>query len=181
MCPQCFISIHEILTQSYTICFVPCVGKMGPTTPCSTVYSNIYPHFPLPFFVQFLCAGLYHKRSIDTEEKAKVVGAVWGRNLFNSLPHLLFCVRKILKNRMNSPFLQITLVWFSLFFQSSYCKTASSTRNGKNSVTQTAARTFTSLFILLEAVGIHYPLPAVEQPVVLEYPTHCQLSSRLSS
>ena len=93
-----------------------------------------------------------HRRRIKTEEKAKVLAAVWGQNLFNSLPRELFCAGTILKNRMNSsftsnhpgaihPILQIVLV------QNSY----STARNLINSVPHTAATTFafSSVFILL--------------------------------
>ena len=43
----------------------------------------------------------YHRRRINTEEKAKVVTAIWGMESFNSMPRWLFCTRMILKKRMN--------------------------------------------------------------------------------
>ena len=46
-----------------------------------------------------------HRRRIRTEEKAKIVAAVWGgENFFNSLTRKLFSTKNILKNRMNSSF-----------------------------------------------------------------------------
>ena len=48
--------------------------------------------------------SLLHRKRIYSEEKAKVVAAVWGKNLFNSLTRKLFCTGIILKNRMNSYF-----------------------------------------------------------------------------
>ena len=35
--------------------------------------------------------SLNHRRRLNTEEKAKVVAAVWGTNVFSSLPCQLFC------------------------------------------------------------------------------------------
>ena len=41
--------------------------------------------------------GWWHRRRINTEEKAQVVAAVWGTGFICYLPY-----RTILKNRMNS-------------------------------------------------------------------------------
>ena len=48
--------------------------------------------------------GLRHRRRINTEEKAKVVAAVWGTEFIKFLAALADCTRTILKNGMN-PFL----------------------------------------------------------------------------
>ena len=58
---------------------------------------------------------LEHRRWVNTEEKANVVAAVWGeQNLFNSLPHQLFCLLDDLKNRM----------YLSFSFRSSWCNSS---------------------------------------------------------
>ena len=45
-----------------------------------------------------------HRRRINTEEKAKVVAAVWGTEFIQFLAALALCTRTILTNRMNSFF-----------------------------------------------------------------------------
>ena len=47
---------------------------------------------------------IVHRRSINTEEKAKVVAAVWRTEFIPFLATLAICSRTILKNRMNSSF-----------------------------------------------------------------------------
>ena len=44
-----------------------------------------------------------HRRTIELEDKAKVVASVWGANLFNSLPRKLFFLGRLQK-RMNLTF-----------------------------------------------------------------------------
>ena len=116
---------------------------------------------------------LYHRRRIYTEEKAKVVGAVWGTEfIIYSLQHQLFCTTVIGRIGLihpllyiilvytsfssyhpgtNSSFPQIILVQFILFFISSWCKIASAARNLISFAPQTAATTFafSSVSILL--------------------------------
>ena len=62
-----------------------------------------------------------HTRSIYTEEKAKVVAAVWGTEFIQFLGALAILHQEDLKNRMNSSFSYIILVVFILFFMSSWC------------------------------------------------------------
>ena len=45
-----------------------------------------------------------HRRRIKTEEKAKVVAAVWGAEFTQFLARLAILPRTILENRMNSSF-----------------------------------------------------------------------------
>ena len=47
---------------------------------------------------------LKHRRRIKTEEQAKGVAAVWGKEFIQFLAVQLFCSRLILKKRMNSSF-----------------------------------------------------------------------------
>ena len=93
--------------------------------------------------------NIKHRKRINTEEKAKVVAAVWGQNLINSLPRQLFWFEE--KDE------------FTLFFKSSWCNSSycsnrptaeCCSKRGKelnNSVPQIAATTFyfSSIFILL--------------------------------
>ena len=105
--------------------------------------------------------GSHLRRRIYTEEKAKVVAAVWGSELIQLLAAQAILHQYDLKNRMNSyfssfhpdaiyPFLYIIRVQLILFFISSWCKIASAERNLINSAPQTAARNFafSSVFIL---------------------------------
>ena len=105
--------------------------------------------------------GSHLRRRIYTEEKAKVVAAVWGTELIQLLAAQAILHQYDLKNRMNSyfssfhpdaiyPFLYIIRVQLILFFISSWCKIASAERNLINSAPQTAARNFafSSVFIL---------------------------------
>ena len=105
--------------------------------------------------------GSHLRRQIYTEEKAKVVAAVWGTELIQLLAAQAILHQYDLKNRMNSyfssfhpdaiyPFLYIIRVQLILFFISSWCKIASAERNLINSAPQTAARNFafSSVFIL---------------------------------
>ena len=73
----------------------------------------------------------HHRRMIYTEEKAKVVAAVWGTECIQFLAMLAIFHQDYLKNRMNSsfssyhpgaiqPFFHIILVQFVLFFISSW-------------------------------------------------------------
>ena len=48
-----------------------------------------------------LLGALSHKRMIKTEEKAKVVAVVWGKEFINFLAVLAFLHSDNLKNRMN--------------------------------------------------------------------------------
>ena len=43
-----------------------------------------------------------HRRRIKTEEKAKIVAAVWGAEFIQFLAALAICTWTFLKNRMNS-------------------------------------------------------------------------------
>ena len=45
-----------------------------------------------------------HIRRINTEEKAKVIAAVWGAEFIRFLAELAILPRRILKNRMNASF-----------------------------------------------------------------------------
>ena len=55
-----------------------------------------------------------HRRRIDTEEKAKVIAAVWGPELIQLLAALAILPRTILKNRMK----------LSFSFKSSWCNSS---------------------------------------------------------
>ena len=48
-----------------------------------------------------------HRRRIKTEEKAKIVAAVWGAELIKFRAALAVCTKTILKNIMNSSFSSI--------------------------------------------------------------------------
>ena len=86
--------------------------------------------------------GSHLRRQIYTEEKAKVVAAVWGTELIQLLAAQAILHQYDLKNRMNSyfssfhpdaiyPFLYIIRVQLILFFISSWCKIASAERNNQ--------------------------------------------------
>ena len=63
-------------------------------------------------FLSFHSLPLVHRRRIYTEDKAKVVAAVWGTEyfLFNSLPRYLFSTRTIKRIGLVHHFLHIILV-----------------------------------------------------------------------
>ena len=111
---------------------------------------------------------LCHRRRINTEEKSKVVAAIWGAQIASVCCHASYlglwhkCDKDDSRKRMNSfyysnrpgashPILQIFLVQFFLFFNSTLCKIASTARNWINSVPQAEATTFafSSVLILL--------------------------------
>ena len=105
------------------------------------------------------------RRIIKTEEKAKVVAAIWGTKLIQFLAALAILHQDDMKKGMNLCYsqyrpsavhsiLHIVLVDFLLFFISSWCKIASVARNWISSAPpscQAFALTFafSSVFILL--------------------------------
>ena len=83
-----------------------------------------------------------HRRRIETEGKAKVVASVLGQNLFNSLPHKLFCLGLLGRKGWIQPVYLKKTVELNHFFQNDRDKTASATRNLTNFAHQTEATTF---------------------------------------
>ena len=67
---------------------------------------------------------------IFTEEKAKVVAASWGDRI-TSIPcrASYFATKRVDEQADLHPILQLVLVQISLFFKSSWCKIASTSRN----------------------------------------------------
>ena len=61
--------------------------------------------------------GKKHRRRINTEEKAKVVAAVWGTEFIQFLAAQAVLPRAILKNRKNSPF-SFKSSWCNSFYSS---------------------------------------------------------------
>ena len=86
------------------------------------------------------CTFLYQRRRVKTEEKAKIVAAIWGTEFIQFLAAVAVLHQDDLKKEMNSfyslflpgaihPIIHIVLVQFILFFKSSWCKIASAARN----------------------------------------------------
>ena len=91
-----------------------------------------------------------HRRRIKTEERAKVVVAVWGAEFIEFFAALaILHLGNFTKKKIIEYFLYIILVQFILFFKLSYCKIASPARNWINSVPQTAAPTFALSFFFI--------------------------------
>ena len=66
--------------------------------------------FAVIYLVDFFYPFYNHRRRIKTEEKAKVVAAVWGTEFIQFLAALaILHYRTILENRMNSSFCLIHL------------------------------------------------------------------------
>ena len=103
---------------------------------CSRWWPSVYQCPPVVFI-----SG--HWRRVNTEEKAKVVAAVWGaHNLSNSLPCKLFCTRTILKNMINSSFSSNHPRAIHHILQIILCG-----KECLNSAPQTAAMTFTFSYV----------------------------------
>ena len=120
--------------------------------------------------------GSPHGRMIKTEEKAKVVAAVWGRNIFNSLPHYLFCLWQFWRLGWFHPFLSNHPGAIHILYvvQIAQYKTASEARNWINSSPQTETTTvaFISVFIYPSSIGYHAVLPPLWRLGVFFIPSH---------
>ena len=68
--------------------------------------------------------GSTPRRRIKTEEKAKVLTAVWKTELIQFLAALAILNQDDLKKGMNHPILHIVLVQFILFLISSWCNSS---------------------------------------------------------
>ena len=91
-----------------------------------------------------------HRRRIKTEERAKVVVAVWGAEFIEFFAALaILHLGNFTKKKIIEYFLYIILVQFILFFKLFFCKIASPARNWINSVPQTAATTFALSFFFI--------------------------------
>ena len=93
-----------------------------------------------------------YRRKTKTEEKAKVVAAVWGDRI-DLIPcrdsYFALC-RMIGRKGWIHPIFHIAMVQFILFFKSTWWKIASAARNCINSAPQAPpAFAFSSVFILL--------------------------------
>ena len=84
--------------------------------------------------------GRVHRRRIRTEEKAKVVAAVWGTECIQFLAALAILHQDNFEEQ--DEFLQIILVQNIPFFKSPYCKIASAASDFINSFPQTEATNF---------------------------------------
>ena len=70
------------------------------------------------FCTVYTVLGYTHRRRINTEEKTKVVAAVWGTEFVQSLSTLIFCTKTIWRIGWIRPFLHI--IFCNLSFSSYY-------------------------------------------------------------
>ena len=110
---------------------------------------NSPPRITNLFFSWYTTIQQTHRRRIKTEQQAKGVTSVQGKNLFNYLPRQLFFLQDDFEEQdIFFLFFQIILVQFILLFKIVLGKTASANRNSLNSSPQTAATTFAFFFYL---------------------------------
>ena len=88
-----------------------------------------------------------HRRRIYTEEKEKVVAAVWAERIYQIPCRAIYFATWQFEEWIY-PFLHIILVQIILFFISSWCKAASTARNWINSVLPHSSKNLCLLFCI---------------------------------
>ena len=94
-CISCSFTVAVALLQQLQLhCCISCNREFyfdGSRFSCGLCYRLLAVRIHIQLLAVDRCGGIIHIRRINTEEKAKVVAAVGGQNLLNSLPRQLFC------------------------------------------------------------------------------------------
>ena len=90
----------------------------------------------------YIFVSTTHRWRIKTDEKAKVVAAIWGTELIQLVVAPASLHQDDSKKGMTSSYFHIAMVQFILFFKLSWCKTASGAKKWTDSAPKAAETTF---------------------------------------